>query len=362
MAFTQRELASITNASLDYYLNKGKTFGQSIQKKPLLDRLQRRKKTFSGGKGGISVGVKGTYGAGGTNDGLKGYTHNDTVSFYTPENIQRANYAWREMHIGISVTHTELKIDGISVTDESGEGKSKHSKRDMHVLVGLLEDKLEDLGEQYASTLNALLWGDGSGDAKALAGIQGIVVANPAAGTVGGINRAVSANSWWKNRARTAAHAKAAAGNGPVTSATAHGGALLEEIQIEHRQLTRYGGSPTLALCGSDFIGAMERETRANGSYSTEGFAKGGNDFAVTGLNYVGQKFIYDPTLDDMSLAKRCYWIDERAISLMAMEGEWNRTHTPSRAPNQFVLHRSITCTGQMIARQCNSSLVIDIT
>jgi len=357
MAFTATEVTSIANAALDFYLNKGKAFAQSIQKKPLLDRLQRSKKTFSGGKGDISVGIKGTYGAGGTNDGVSGYTHDDTVSFYTPENIQRAAFAWREMHIGMALTHTELKIDGISVTDESGSETSKHSKRDMHVLVGLLENKMEDLGEQYASTMNTLLWGDGSGDAKALAGIKALITANPATGTVGGINRATAANSWWKNRARTAAHASSA-----VTSATTSGGVLFQALQAEHRQLTRYGGSPNLALAGSDFLAALETEMRANGNYSQTGFGDGGNDFAVSGLNFMGQKFIYDPSLDDQSLSKRCYWLDTNAVFLMTMENEWNRTHTPSRASNQFVMHRSITCTGQMVARQCNSSLVIDIT
>ena len=355
MAFTAAELTSIANASLDFYLSKGKAFGQSIQRKPLLDRLIRTKKTFSGGKGDISVGIKGTYGAGGTNDGVSGYTHDDTVSFYTPENIQRAAYAWKEMHIGMVLTHTELKIDGISIAGDSGE-TSKHSKREMQELVGLLENKLEDLGEQYASTMNTLLWGDGTSDSKALSGIKSIITANPATGTVGGINRATAANSWWKNRARTAAH-----GSTAVTSAAANGGALLQALQEEHRQLIRYGGSPNLALVGSDFLGALELELRAHGNYSDSGFASGGNDFAVTGINFMGQKFMYDPTLDDESLQKRCYWIDTKAVFLMAMEGEWNRTHMPTRPSNQFVMYRSITCTGQMVARQCNSSLVIDI-
>jgi len=356
MAFTTAEVTSIANASLDFYLNKGKAFDQSIQKKPLLDRMQRAKKTFTGGRGDISVGLKGTYGAGGTNDGVTGYTHDDTVSFYTPANIDRAAYTWREMHIGMALTHTELKIDGISVEDTNGEGTRSHSKRDMHTLVGLLENKLEDLGEQYSSTMNTLLWGDGTGDAKALAGVQSIISATPTTGTVGGINRATSGNEWWRNRARTAAN-----GTTAVTSAATSGGVLLQALQEEHRQLTRYGGSPNLALCGSDFIAAMETELRANGNYSQTGFADGGNDFAVTGVNFMGQKFIYDPSLDDQSLQKRCYWLDTKGVFLMCMDGEWNRAHTPARPSNQFVMYRSITCTGQMVARQCNSSLVIDI-
>jgi len=356
MAFTAAEVTSIANASLDFYLNKGKAFDQSIQKKPLLARMEKAKKTFTGGKGDISVGVKGVYGAGGTNDGVTGYTHDDTVSFYTPANIDRANYAWREMHIGMALTHTELKIDGLSVVDTNGENTRQHSKRDMHVLVGLLENKLEDLGEQYASTMNTLLWGDGTSDAKALAGIRALVTENPTTGTVGGINRATAGNEWWRNRARTTANSTT-----QITSSTAGGGALLQVIQEEHRQLTRYGGSPNLALCGSDFLGAMETEMRANGNYSDSGFASGGNDFAVTGLNFMGQKFIYDPTLDDLSKSKFSWWLDTKAIFLMSMEGEWKRTHTPARPSNQFVMYRSITCTGQMVARQCNSSMVLEI-
>ena len=117
------------------------------------------------------------------NDGVVGYTHNDTVNFYTPANIDRVNFPWREHHIGLTLTHTELKIDGISVTDEQGNGDTteQHSQRDMHALVNLLADKLQDFGEQYARTMNSLLWGDGTTDAKALAGMQAIIVDNPQA-------------------------------------------------------------------------------------------------------------------------------------------------------------------------------------
>ena len=83
-----------------------------------------KKKYFPGGKGDISVAVSGAFGAGGVNDTLKGYTHNDTVVFYTPANIKRANYPWREHHIGLQLTHTELKIDGISVVDPGSQRRA----------------------------------------------------------------------------------------------------------------------------------------------------------------------------------------------------------------------------------------------
>lgn len=366
MAFTAGELANITNSALDYYFSRGDAFKQSLQKRPLWDRFEARKKTFPGGKGDISLAVVGEFGDGSGNDVVKGFTHNDTVSFFTPANTKRAAWAWKEMHIGISFTATELKIDGISIVDTNGANTSNHSDREMTVLVNLLDEKLFALGETYARSMNTLAYGDGTSDAKAMAGIAALIKANPTSGTVGGIDQATT--KWWRNRARTAAYATAVAGNsalaghggGAVTSNVADGGALLQTLQFEYRQLTRYGGQPNFAVCGSAFLDAMEKELRANGIYTQDGFT-GSTDVSIGNLKYMNTQFVYDPTLDDINLSKRCYWLDTNAIFLMAMENEWRKNHVPNRPANQFVLYRSITSTGQMVAKQLNSSLVIDI-
>lgn len=359
MAFTAGEISNIANASLDWYVNRGDTFKQSIQNKPLLKAMEAINKTFPGGKGNISLGITGRFGAAGVNDGVVGYTHNDTVNFYTPANIDRVNYPWREHHIGITLTHTELKIDGISVTDEQGNGESygNHSQREMTVLVNLLKDKLFDFGEQYARTMNRLLWGDGVADPKALAGLRAIIVDNPTTGTLGGLTR--TTNTWWRNRAATAANL-GAGGQGPITSSPTNGGALLEFLQKEYRQLIRYGGQPNRCYAGSDFISAMETEIRANGNYSMRGF-RGPQDGAMGQMSFMDISIEYDPTLDDLSLSKRAYIFDTRHIYLMKMEDEWRHTFTPARQYNQFVLYKSVTSTGQMVAQQINSAGVYDI-
>jgi hypothetical protein len=225
------------------------------------------------------------------------------------------------------------------------------------VLVNLLQDKLEDFGEQYARSMNALLWGDGTSDAKALAGIQSIIADVPNAGTLGGLSRAT--NVWWQNRAATVAFG-AAAGRGPVTSATTNGGALLQFLQQEYRQLIRYGGRPSKFLAGSSFISAMEVELRANGNYSMTGFT-GPQDGSMGSLKFMNCTIEYDPTLDDLGYAKRGYWWDPRHIYLMKEDGEWDHKFTPARPYNQFVMYKSMTHTGQMVAQQVNSALVVDI-
>jgi len=358
MAFTAGELGNIANASLDFYYNKGDTFKQSIQSKPLLRFMESGAKSFPGGKGNISLAVKGDYGAGGVNDHVVGYTHNDTVGFYTPANIKRVNYPWREHHIGLTLTHTELKIDGISVTDEMGNGSttSNHSDREVTVLVNLLEDKLNDFGEQYARNMNALLWGDGTADPKALAGIMSIILDVPNAGTTGGLARTTT---WWRNRAATAAFGTAG-GRGPIASNTAGGGALLQVLQQEYRQLIRYGGRPSKFLAGSDFISAMETEFRANGNYTLSGFS-GPQDASMGQVKFMNTSVEYDPTLDDLGHTKRGYWFDPRHIYLMKMDGEWDHRFTPARPFNEFVMYKSMTHTGQVVAQQLNSSGVYDI-
>jgi hypothetical protein len=368
MAFTGAEITNIANAALDYYWSRPEEFYQTLQDKPLLKWAETSPKKFPGGKGSISVALHGQFGDGSGNDVVKGYTHNDSVGFFTPANIARGNYPWREHHIGLTLTHTELKMDGISVVDTNGENTTEHTDRDETVLVNLFQDKLFELGEQYARGMNGLLWGDGTLDAKALAGMQFLISANPSVGTVAGLDQSLAANSWWRNRARTTAFgvavggtpALAAWGGDSITSSPTNGGALISMLQYEYRQLIRYGGKPTMALCGSDFIGAMEVEVRANGNYSMQGFSNS-RDVSVGQLSYMGTDFQYDPTLDGLGLNKRCYWFDPKKIFLVQMDSEWRKDHTPARPANQFVLYKSITSTGQMVATQRNSSLVIEI-
>jgi hypothetical protein len=222
----------------------------------LLKLIDGKAKTFPGGKADLSVAVKGVY-----TTSVAGYTHNDTVSYANPANIQRANYAWKEHHSGISVTLTELKKDGISVTDSTTSNSvTNHSGRDKTVLVNLFQDKLDDMLEGYSRGMNTLLYGDGSGDANALAGIRSIIVDDPSASgtTVGGLSTVT--NTWWRNRANVA------------ISTSSSGQELIETLHSEMRQLKRFGGKPDIAVCGSLFLDRLADELRRNGNYSQTGF------------------------------------------------------------------------------------------
>lgn len=357
MPFSATELANIANATLDNFIGKGEVYKQTIQNKPFLKAMDSAASDdVSGGNGKVSLRIKGEY------DGvLQGYSHDDTAGYYNPANIKRVEYSWKEHHIGLEITHTELKHDGITVSgDGADESTSEKDGREEHALANLLDDKMEDMNESYSRGLNTLLWGDGTADAKALAGIRSFILEVPTTGTTGGLNRAFF--SWWRNRAATAAFGSAG-GRGSVSSNVANGGAAIQFFQNEFRQLNRYGGTGSAKIfAGSDAIDKIEKEFRANGKYTEDGFRReSATDGGMATIYLGGKPVTYDPTLDDLSLSDRLYVVDMKRIKLRYMKGEKMKRHSPARPHDKYAMYRAITTTAVMTAQQLNTSGVYQI-
>lgn len=360
--FSADQIAHIAATTLDFYV-RGPLHEIGMQDKPLLAAFEGAMKPYTGAKENISLPVRFERGAGGVNDGVQGFSGAEQVHFYTPGNAKRANYIWREHHIGWKMTETELKTQGIIVSDEFGKVRRQPGDRGLVILTNLFETAMVDFGDRYAVTMNALLWGDGTTDAAALHGIRAFITDVPTIGSVGGISGAVADK--WRNRSRTAAFAAHASfssawGGNAVTSSPANGGALLQILQKDLRQLRRYGGRPDKFHAGSDFIDAMETEMRANGQYSNTGFTKA-QDGSMGEMRFKGLDVVYDPTLDDLGRAKYAYIWDSKRLYLQNLEGDWKRVRNPARPHDQFVFHESMICTGQMVCDQRDCSEVIAI-
>lgn len=354
MAFTAGELNNILNAALPFYI-KGPTFAQSIQDKPLLNAMLASQSTFSGGNGKISMPVQFDY----DTSSFAGYSHNDTVGYTNPTNIRRAEWAWKEIHAGITVTFTELKIDGITVTDsENGKSTSNHSGRDIHVLTGLLENKLADMGEAWSRKMDEMLHRDGTQDAKQVPGIFALIADNPAVGTLAGIDR--SLQPFWRNRSLVNNLSNGGTDQRIVPSTSLQ--TLTKTLRNEVRQLKRYGGQPNLPICGSRFLEALEAEIHEKGVYTETGFARGTNDIGMADITMRGVgRFIYDPTLDDLGRSRFCYFIDTKNVMLKVMQGEDRKVHNPARPYDQYALYRAMTWTGALCAKQLNGCGVYEV-
>ena len=344
--FVSAVAGDVASAALNFYI-KGPAFAQTIQDRPLLRTLEANKKTFSGGVGAIKGNVRGSYLDSDT-DFFAGYTEDEALLFDPSDGLVQFSYNWYELHAGLVITWSELKKDGISIVDGK-DSTSKHSGADAHRITPLLEDRLADFGESWAREMNAMLWKDGSQDSEAVPGILSILTDTAAVGTTGNINRATY--DWWRHRVDLALAPSAA--NQTMTKA----------LRSEARQLRRYGGRPTIALCGSDFIEALELEVHEKGYYTDMGFInKGKTDVGMADISLRGMgTFQYDPTLDDLGLTKRCYIIDPKTIVLRPMEGEENKLVSPERPYNYAVFLKSMFWTGGLICKQLNANGVYAI-
>ncbi len=333
----------LASAAIDFYA-RGDALAQTTADKPLLAWLRGNSETFPSGKGNISEPVQGAF-IDDTAGALVGYNEDDLVTFNQAQNILQAAVAWKEVFMGLVITWTELKKDGISIVDDSkGGGTSEHSNVALTRLVGLLKNRMADYSESYARSMNKMLWRDGTQDTKQVPGLQSIFTVNAATGTIEGLSKATY--SWWRNRINTAVATNTATSD------------LIHFLNDEVIQLRRFGGRPDKALCGSDFLKALRRELVAKGYFTQTGFqGKQATELGVGQLSVDGLgTFTYDPTMDELGMSKELWVLDGRRTKLRPMEQEDNKVLSPERPYNAMVFLKGMTWTGGLICTQLNAN------
>lgn len=346
MSFTLQELENISNATIDFHMDKGKIFSQTIQNKPLLQAFEGMKKTFPGGKDYLTVRVKGEY-----DDQIEGFEADDEVDYSNPADIKMATYQYKRIHKGIKVTYDELQRNGISITDTvTGRSSSVHSDAEEIQLANLLDDKIESMMEGRSRGMNNMFWRDGSTDSSLCPGITSFILNDPTSATVvGGIDQ--SSNTWWRNYAQLG-----------ISTASPTSSTIAQAMQKAMRQMNKRGNPKFKLFAGSDFLDALETEMRVNGYYTQNGWAnKGSIDVSVSDAAFKGVTVTYDPTLDDESKQKYLYALDINSIYPMYMDGEKNKSHSPARPANKYVLYRAVTDVLGVVCRQRNTSGVLTI-
>lgn len=341
--FTADQLDQIVQSTLPFYI-KDKLYAQADQATPALNAFREMRKTYPGG---TEIILNARFGREQTWDLIT--SSDQELSFYNPSPMKQAKYTWEMNHLGLTFSWQEALAAGFSLKTGQNEGvPTPVSGQDKIRIQQFIESKFEqiDFDSRHGFSIDRI-WSDG---ANGFAGVPALITDTPAVGVTGGLSRVT--NTLWRNRAKVGASAITPSGANQT---------LTQILRFEMTQLRRYGSAKHKAYCGSLFLEALRLEMTAKGDYTQRGFAGGNTDIAVTGITLDGMEFMYEPALDDIDEADRCYIVDHNAIMLYMHSGNDMTVHEPKRPHNLLAYYKSILWSGSMIANRLNSSGVYEV-
>lgn len=354
MPWTPQQLVQAGYASLDYFMRNQPPVDQINIAHPLLRLLEANKVAFDGGKQYIVHQIYKT-----NDDNAQWFGSDDQVGYNNRKNLTQASFLWSNVHNGFSLTEEELLQNGISVTDDMSVTPTRE---EVVQLSNILKVNNMSLKEGHDAFLDYQLWLDGTQSTDAVPGIDALVSTTPTTGTVGGINRATAGNEFWRNNVNTG-----------ISTATA--GNLSEQMEIEWRKCTRYGGEqPNAILVGSKFLDAYRKDAKdtINRRVMIGGNGKQtpGINAGVTGIYFKECELIWAPVLDQLAADfpgapvawdKRAYFLNTKRLQLNPAKGQWKVPRQPPRVYDRYTHYSAMTSRFGMGITKPNTMSVLAI-
>ena len=348
MAFSAEQISYAGKAAIDYLVRKSPTDLYNTDR-PLLKKLQATKKPFPGAKQYINEKIRTS-----NDSNFQWFGPDEQVDYNRKRTLDEANFEWGSAHDGFALTEEELLQNYITVTDNRDSAPTTSEK---HQFINLIKENTETLMLGFKEKFDYDLHLDGTQDADAIPGLDAIVSTTPTTGTVGGIDRSVAANAFWRNQVKL---------NVAIAS-------LVEEMEIMWRNCTRIGGSaPNCILAGTVFVDAYRAATKADVARQINVPAKGGTglDPSVTDLYFKGIPVIWDPVMDDLETNlsatqewdSRAYFINTRFLKLRPAQGQDMVVRRPPRAYDRYTHYWGLTWRGGMTTTNPSAMGVITAT
>jgi hypothetical protein len=351
MPFTANQLVVGANYQLDYFL-KNDPIDQINIAHPLYSTMVANKAERLGGNEFVTEQVRFT-----NDSNFQNYFGADQVTYNEKDTVRQAKFRWYNFHDGFGFDEDTLRANGIILTDDR---EAVASGAETLQLTNRLKESYETLKLGVQAALDEEFHLDGTQSAKATPGLDHLVSTTPTSGIVGGINSATA--TWWQNNASMA-----------INTATA--GTLIDQMEIQWRACTLYGGmAPDKILCGSKFLDAYRKDAglTINREIMAAGNQRGGVslDAGTTKLYFKGVELVWDPQMDllDAKLgaitypwAKRCYFLNSRYIKFRPVQGHWMTRRKPPRIYDRYVHYWAMTGSYSMTIgkRNCHSVLSI---
>lgn len=165
--------------------NRSKQLADNMsQQNALINRL-RDKKKIKPITGGTKILEELEYGEG----DMFWYSGYDTLNYQPKQLFTAAEY--------------QLKLCAVPVAI-SGEDMLKNAGKEG--IMDLFEKRVDNAAKTIVNQMSKSVYSDGTGsDGKEIGGLRLLVADSPATGTVGGIDRSVAGNEFWRNKAQSTA-------------------------------------------------------------------------------------------------------------------------------------------------------------
>lgn len=348
MPFTAEQISYAGKAAIDYIIRK-KPEDLYNTDRPLLKNLQSTKKPFPGAKQYINEKLRTT-----NDSNFQWFGPDEQVTYNRKRTLEEANFSWGSAHDGFGLTEEELLQNYITVTDNP---RSAPTTSEKHQFVNLMRENTETLMLGFKENLDLDLHRDGTQDADAIPGLDALVATDPTTGTVGGIDRSVAANAYWRN-------------NASLDIAQAN---LLDTMETQWRACTRIGGNaPNFILVGETFLDIYRAATDTLVQRERAVPGRGGTsmDGGTTGLYFKGVELIWDPVFYDLDQAdspaqewdSRCYFLNTRYLKLRPAQGQDMVTRMPPRAYDRYTHYWALTWRGAMTITRPSAMSVLTVT
>ena len=345
MPVTPAMISEASKSSLDLYM-RNKPIDQIAIERPLLKRLQAKKKTFPGAKEYVVEQLRKSY-----DSNFQWYSGDDEVTFNKKDTLEQAKYRWSSCHDGYSINEDECTRNGIIMTDD---GSAKPTEAEAIQLTHLLDEKNEALRLGYEEKLDFELHTDGTSDVDAVMGLDGLIALNPTTGTVGGLDRAVF--TWWRNYYKTG-----------LVLAT-----ILDEMEKGWRRCCRNGGRPDFILCGEAFLDLFRQAAlTTNGGIQRFITSVGSDklDPSIDDLAFHKVPLVWDPVFEDLDTAlspatpwqKRCYFLNTNHMRMRPAQGHDMISRKPPRVYNRYTNYVGLTSKLALTVNRMNAHAVFAI-
>lgn len=333
MPFTPEQIAYGGKAAIDYFL-KNDPIDQITQDKPFLKKLVAGKQEWAGGLQYVVEQLRYSQ-----DSNFQSYFGDQQVTYNRKRTLEQAKFTWGAWHDGFGLNEDELAQNGITMTDDRSATPTADEKV---ALTNLLKENVATLKLGFETGLDQMLHLDGSQSAEDIPGLDHLIQTDPTASSVvGGINQ--QSNTWWRNN----------------FSLSIAQNALIDKMEIEWRNCTRYGGqAPDFILCGAAFLDdyraaagvTINRQIfnggNLKGGVTMDAGIKGDNAASSSGLFFKGVELIWDPTFETLDSlypsaspdwTKRCYFINSRYLKLRPIKGHWMVSRKPPRVYDRYV-------------------------